>query len=556
MAVPEEQHWRDVKLIADCGGRMLRPGHVPCSPSTVAACDAYGVCLFENTTDDEWKIKGDTAVPYKKEFHRDCIIRDRNNPSVVVWELDNGPGQIGGTYVPGINKPLIDTIKKWDFITPRTASTRDGEVLASYTPSELIVGYCNEFKTLADRPTWNAEAWMFSSVRYWWNTEVQHANSMIFEFRKTRDNNGCAWAHWMLSESQGEAYRPYFGEPGYNMSDWKKRPTHKSLGASAMDQNRMPKLIYNVWKNALWMPYSLRPGVALQSHWNYSPGNQTVYAYSNCPTVELFVNNTSKGVRTPDPMTAMCEWTNVAWESGTLRAEGKDAGGTKVCFEERKTAEAPHHIVLTMEPALVKPDGSAFQILANGSDAGFVLATIVDAQGNWCPLASHNITFSTSGPGTYVGSSNFLNDTTQDVTFHAPGSRELMAEGGQMKVAVRSTFTSGTVTVSASAPGLVSGTTFFQTHPVPADPTTAIAPHTGAYNAKTFPQSRTVKLVGNSIVVPKEFAGKPVAAAVYDLSGKLLTTMAFRAVKARHGQKLPKNGVYIVRYKVLSAATE
>ncbi len=105
----------------------------------------------------------------------------------------------------------------------------------------------------------------------------------------------------------------------------------------------------------------------------------------------------------------------------------------------------------------MKPDGTAFQITANGSDAAFILATVVDALGNWCPTDSHYITFAVSGPGTYRGGAD--GDVKAGaITVHAPGDPELSAQGGMCKVAVLSTFTTGTVTVTATSPGLVQGT--------------------------------------------------------------------------------------------------
>lgn len=109
------------------------------------------------------------------------------------------------------------------------------------------------------------------------------------------------------------------------------------------------------------------------------------------------------------------------------------------------------------------PVGTPYRITANGSDAGFVLATIVDEKGRWCPLADNNITFSVEGPGSY----NFWVIPGKPLTFHAPGDPELAAEGGQMKVAVRSTFVPGTVKVTATSPGLGSGTATFDTVEVP-----------------------------------------------------------------------------------------
>ncbi len=113
---------------------------------------------------------------------------------------------------------------------------------------------------------------------------------------------------------------------------------------------------------------------------------------------------------------------------------------------------------------------------ANGSDAAFVQAEVEDAQGNWVPTAMDNVTFTMTGTGgTYMGGTqqlvavpqwtNYYQDAfsklhVNDIAnlpygfFHAPGDPELNFEGGLQKIALRSTFTPGSVTVTASAPGL------------------------------------------------------------------------------------------------------
>jgi beta-galactosidase len=144
-----------------------------------------------------------------------------------------------------------------------------------------------------------------------------------------------------------------------------------------------------------------------------------------------------------------------------LRAEGLDAGGAVACFDEKKTAGAPACIALTVEPAVVKPNGEVFKIRANGSDAAFILATVVDANGIWCPTASMNINFHTSGPCEYRGGSDQLVTAGQGFGYHAPLDSQLSAEGGMCKVAVRSRFTPGTATVIATSPGLCSDTASF-----------------------------------------------------------------------------------------------
>jgi hypothetical protein len=240
-----------------------------------------------------------------------------------------------------------------------------------------------------------------------------------------------------------------------------------------MDFNRIPKMLYKIY-NACWVPYSIKPVVFLAHHWNRS-GTVRVNAFSNCPSVRLRINGGDQGVKTPNPWSGtgtgidqattqlpfQCWWDGVTWVAGTLRAEGLDAGGAVVCSDEKKTAGAPACIALTVEPALVKPNGEVFKILANGSDAAFILATVVDAQGIWCPTSTGNINFHTSGPCEYRGGTDQLVTAGQGYGYHSPLDSQLAAEGGMCKIAVRARWTAGQVNVSATSPGLCTGTTSF-----------------------------------------------------------------------------------------------
>ena len=103
-AVPQEQLWRDLSLLATAGGSLYRPGHSSQGPEFLAAADAYGVMVVQPSGDGENGfatlcpgadyVAGCNAstddVELKKETHRDMIVHDRNNPSVLAWEADNG----------------------------------------------------------------------------------------------------------------------------------------------------------------------------------------------------------------------------------------------------------------------------------------------------------------------------------------------------------------------------------------------------------------------------------------------------------------------------------
>lgn len=452
-AVPEEQRWRDIKLLSEAGGRLLRPGHSPSAPSTIEASDQYGVAVLQPSGDDEGHVGDDNAWKNPKfEYQRDIIIRDRNHPSIAIWELANGSTTDGAAH--GVDS----IITQWDNINRRSLGIKDfmhGGVAGPVVFGNGMAGTGGNAKGLQpDLPAMNYEAWDFTIPwqRSDWNHAENYSEVYIQKWLNEKKQNLFGWIQWYLAEE--------LGEPSSDMI---------TLGSSMMDQNRIPKLIYDVYKNAAWVPFAVRPGIVIGGHWNRS-GATTVKAWSNCASMELFLNGKSKGIKTPNPENMEQPFQNswdLTFEPGTLRVEGRDAAGKVVCFDEKKTAGTPAKIVLTREPALKRPDGQTYTLQANGSDAAFILAAITDSAGTVCPLDNRDITFSVSGPGVYYGSYNIDKS-------HAPFDNTMHVEAGLFKIAVRSTFVPGDVTVSAKATGITTGSVTYTVLPVTGNGSTAI----------------------------------------------------------------------------------
>lgn len=72
-------------------------------------------------------------------------------------------------------------------------------------------------------------------------------------------------------------------------------------------------------------------------------------------------------------------------------------------------------------------------------------------------FADNQLRFEVEGEGVYKGSYNFYVTEGKPLEYHAPGDTELQAEGGLMRVAVRTTFKPGKITVKVSSDGLRSG---------------------------------------------------------------------------------------------------
>ncbi len=499
-SVPDEQQWRDLAQFAASGGNVWRPGHSSTSEEFVDAADAYGIMIDQPSGDGEGSFNNPSAddALLKQEVHRDMIIRDRSHPSILDWEMDNG-----GNNVTLANQ-LATLGTQWDSIAPRQQASR------AYSPQYAFIDECDgagcevgNKQQNPGNPAFGAEYWdnVGTGRGLAYDYELAFAQGYLNDWRNGRANNTFGMAQWYFADTPGEValYAEYQNQP--NMSNFVR-----SLGYSMVDQNRFPRLLYYIYE-ANWTPFSIKPVVALAHHWNrayqYTAGTPIQEnAFSNCPSVRLLINGVAKDPVTgtsladqiPNPwniatnnsqnqntttMPGQVHWM-VNWVPGTVTAQCLDTSGNVVsgATDSRTTAGAANKIVLSVVPELTKPDGTSFQWTANGSDAAFVVAEVQDAQGNLVPTAADNVTFSVSGPATYMGGtqqlvsdpaiSAYYQDAFSKANsnvisglpyafFHSPGDPELNFEGGLQKIALRSTFAPGTVTVTASAPGLAGG---------------------------------------------------------------------------------------------------
>ncbi|MGA2889654.1 MAG: immunoglobulin domain-containing protein [Terracidiphilus sp.] len=556
-SVPDEQWWRDMAQIAAQGGNVWRPGHSTSSEEMVEAADAYGIMIDQPSGDGEgyWNASSDPTaddLQLKQELHRDMIIRDRSHPSILDWEEDNG----------GMNQPLADDLAtietSWDNINPRVQADR------TYNPSYAFMGECDGAGCEAgvknsnpNNPSFGAEYWddmgtgrgtstgTGANTIYAYDYELAFAAPYLDDWRQGRAANAFGIAQWYFAETPGEVslWAEFQNQP--TMSNFVR-----SLGYSSVDANRFPRLLYYIYQ-ANWVPYSIKPVVHLAHHWNrayeYTAGAPVKEnAFSNCPSVRLLINGLAKDPvtgavladQTPNPwnidshanltqnttvMPGQVAWM-VNWVAGTVTAECLDINGNVVpgATDTRTTAGAESKIVLSVVPEVTKPDGTSFQWTANGSDAAFVQAEVEDANGNWVPTAANNVTFTVTGPATYMGGTQqlvadpswttYYQDAFSEANstvigglpyafFHSPGDPELNFEGGLQKIALRSTFTPGTVTVTATAPGLASSSVTLTsvTPPAPSQsqPPAIIVPPVNTATTAGYPANFTVAASGS-----------------------------------------------------------
>ena len=261
------------------------------------AADAYGIMIDQPSGDNEEAFASPTAdmVTLKEELHRDMIVRDRSHPSILDWESNNG------TMEESVGEALLAINSTWDPINTRVAADRTPDpvngTLLGCTLEGCEVGVKNDYP---NNPAWGAEYWGTGTARgLAWNYELAFVAPFLDNWRQGKAANAMGMAQWYLADTPGETGQ--YVEAGTSTTAPGNSNAVRSLGASSMDQNRFPKLLYYVYE-AAWTPFTIKPVVHLAGHWNLSSGSVQVNAFSNCPSVELLVNGVQQGsIETPNP---------------------------------------------------------------------------------------------------------------------------------------------------------------------------------------------------------------------------------------------------------------
>ena len=85
-ALPNSQQWRDAKRLRDAGCTIIRVAHYPQDPAFMDACDEMGLFVIVATPGWQYWNKNPEFAKLVHRNTREMIRRDRNHPSVLMWE--------------------------------------------------------------------------------------------------------------------------------------------------------------------------------------------------------------------------------------------------------------------------------------------------------------------------------------------------------------------------------------------------------------------------------------------------------------------------------------
>jgi beta-galactosidase len=447
---------RQLEIMKRMGCNAVRTSHNPPAPEMLDLCDRVGFLVMDEAF-DEWK-RNKTIFGYGQFFDEwserdlaDMIRRDRNHPSIILWSIGNEIPEQNNANAYEMSKRFVDICRKEDSTRPVTSGCNSPEAAVKSGFSKPLdvfgINYSMPFYQ-----TLKGNAKLVAS-------ETASAVSTRGEYNLIQDgdalkiikelNNQCTsydiaapgWgstaestlkavksAPWLAGEFVWTGF-DYIGEP--SPFSWPSVSSYFGI----VDLCGFPKDRYYLYQSQ----WTDKPIIHILPHWNWQGFEEQeipVWCYSNCESVELFLNGKSLGEKKfTDTKDLHLTW-KVPYSPGTLKAVAKN-GGKTVCMDEIQTAGAPAKILLT-------PDRT--EITANGEDLSYIKVEIVDEKGHLCPNADNLVKFNIKGQGVIAGV-----DNGNPVSHEHFKASERKAFHGLCLVVIQSKREQGTVRLSAES---------------------------------------------------------------------------------------------------------
>lgn len=452
-ALSNSLHWRDAKKLRDAGLRVIRNAHYPQDPAFMDACDELGLFVIVNTPG--WQFWNKEPIFAQRVYSdiRNMVRRDRNHPSVWMWE----PILNETWYPEDFAKNVVDILHEeypYPYCYAGCDVTAKGHEYFPIHFTHPLNGAGGAFNTSKMDPK-------ISYFTREWGDNVDDWNSHNSPSRVNR-----AWGEIpMLVQAQGYAKTDY----KYTCYDVLYRNTRQHMGGclwhsfdhqrgyhpdpfygGIMDAFRQPKLSYYMFcaqrpveKNNRLIAENGPMVFITNAMTPFSPKDVTVY--SNCDEVRLtyckngkqFIykkEKTDEGM--PSPIITFKDVWDVMYdkqlarknkhEESYLLAEGI-VDGEVVATHKVMPARRPSKIILWA-------DNEGMETIADGSDLITVIAAIADENGNIKRLNNYHIKFEIEGPGELVASKETFTNPREVQWGTAPILVRAKAQTGNIKI--------------------------------------------------------------------------------------------------------------------------
>ena len=460
-AMPNSQQWRDAKRLKDAGMNIIRAAHYPQDPSFMDALDELGIFIIVPTPGWQYWNKDEYWAELVHENTRQIIRRDRNHPSVLMWEpILNETRypedfalkalQITREEFPYPGRPVAaadmnsagvkdnyDVLYGWPDDVTGPVTTGSQQPTITFKPqTEPLPDKCiftREFGEMVD--DWYAHNCLNRAARGWGEKPMLTAALSLADTYGTMRHGqrqfigGCQWHPF--DHQRGYHPDPYFG--------------------GIYDAFRQKKYAFEMFKSQIPADKSLSsnnaPSVFI-AHEMTPFSDQDVVVFSNCDSVRLSFLEGDRQMTLPvvhDPNglpsapvvfphfwdfweAREYSYKKRDWQHVSLLAEGIIDG--KVVVTEKKMPSRRSTKIRLYADEMGK------QLVADGSDFIVVVAEITDDNGNVRRLAKDQIVFTVEGEGRIIGDASIA-------------ANPRAVEWGSAPVLIQSTNKAGKITIIA-----------------------------------------------------------------------------------------------------------
>jgi len=331
VAVPNEVHYSDMKLLKDMGANFVRISHYPQDPEVYRACDELGLIAWSEIPIVNEITLSDDFFNNCKTMMKEMILQNYNHPSVAIWAYMNEVFGAVDWFWEEKSKDVIELHKQK---TTQLAQELE-QLTRKLDPYRLTAIACHTDPTpelyketmLTDIPMitgWNI-------YQGWYHNDLSWTGKKLDEFHAFNPDNPLFIAEYgagsdprihtyeptifdFSTEYQCEFQKAYLEEGNkrnyiagfsiWNLVDFQRDgrkdavPNINSKGVTTTE--REPKDAYYLYQ-AYW---SEKPMAHIAAkHWtervaitdSEQPLNKPVEIFTNQPSIELIVNGKSLG---------------------------------------------------------------------------------------------------------------------------------------------------------------------------------------------------------------------------------------------------------------------
>lgn len=468
---------RMMKQLKAYGFNAIRCSHNPYSEGFYKIADKVGLLVVDELI-DKWSDKDywGGRKPFMQiwpELMTEWVKRDRNHPCVVMWSLGNELQTRSDWSGYQTNDWGITTYKIFDTFLKRYDTTRPTTV-AMFPARAGAQRNTPDFKTYLVPPELACETEV-ASFNYQWDAYhgyYDHKKDLIL-FQSEAVTNQLCQPYYGMNQERGVGLCwwgaiEYWGES----NGWPKKGWNYSFFNHTMQPYPQAWLIKSAIKaeepvvkigvisgkgeSMEWNDIKVGQQ-KISTCWNFPEGSkQNLFTYTNADEVELLVNGKSIGVKKNDvndiTKRNMILWSGIEYGNGGTVTAIARKDGKEVSRDMVKSTGKAVKIVIQEEKLLE-------QWQADGMSLKYLNIYAVDAKGNVVENATDEVTVSVDGEAAFVALDNGDHYTSE--LFRDVNTKKM--QSGYLQCILRSTRTSGKVSINVSSPTLKSSKLLLKT---------------------------------------------------------------------------------------------